>query len=175
MSLAASRTPSQPDSQRNLNSPVAARETCTCRQKFPCAVDKSVPSNSSRRDGNTVLCCAVAPAELNSYGTVGVFLRGRAVDVVGVLLVLMEISVRSVNTDRPEAVNGNIAFDREFVNGLSIVLGRHDGQIEGVFGSVAAPTCGAQDQMPDRSTLPRGPNIPVVSVRVPATPRRLRP
>jgi hypothetical protein len=38
----------------------------------------------------------------------------------------MQIAVRSVNGDRPKAVDGNLAIDGELVNGLAVVLFGHD-------------------------------------------------
>src|ERR1044071_1186014 len=74
---------------------------------FPRPIEAN-PVVPPRHDRQAVGNLAIAATELNIDRLVRVFLRRDVVDRVGVLIVFMEIAVRSVNADRPECIDWNI-------------------------------------------------------------------
>jgi hypothetical protein len=73
-------------------------------------------------EGDAVRDLAVAAAELYSDGFIGIFLCGNVVDGVGIVGVGREIALGIVDTDEPEAVDGDV-FDDESVDLLAVIVG----------------------------------------------------
>ncbi len=113
------------------------------RSVHPCGV---VPALD---DGQAVRDLAVASAELDSHRTIRVLLGRDVIDRVGVVVVLLEEALGVVQADRPERIHRNVAWHRQFVDGLAIVLFWREAGVARVLVRIAAPAGGRADQVVD--------------------------
>jgi hypothetical protein len=67
-----------------------------------------------------------------------------------------------IDADRPETVDRNV-LDVELVDGLAVVVGGRDVQVEGVLFRIAAQAAADPIRRRTGSTFPLGPNMPLVS------------
>ena len=106
----------------------------------------------ARHDRQAVLDLAVAATELDRDRAVAVLLCRNVVERIGVEIVLLEVALCIVDTDRPERVDWNV-LDVELVDGRAVVVFRCDVQIGRILVGIASPGRRGSDEMPDRLDL----------------------
>ena len=81
------------------------------------------------------------------------FLRRDAVERIGIVRVLLEITLGIVKADRPERVDWHVGRDVEPIDRVAVVPGWGEARIARVLVRITAPTGGGSDQMLDRINL----------------------
>src|SRR5436853_195366 len=71
-------------------------------------------------DGDAVGRLPIPAPELDVDEAISILLPGDAVDRVGIVLVLLVVTLRVVDADGPEGIDGDV-LDTELVSGLTIV------------------------------------------------------
>ena len=136
-----------------LSSPPAPPGISICRRGFPGAGDRAARCSSTLHDRQAVRNLAVAAAELDGDRSVRAFLRRDAVERIGIVQVLLEITLGVVKADRPERVDWHVGRDVEPIDRVAVVPGWGEARIARVLVRITAPTGGGSDQMFDRINL----------------------
>src|SRR5215831_8044431 len=111
---------------------------------------RPIPSIHNRQ---AIRNLAVAAAELDRHRAVRVLCCGDVIEIIGVILILLEIALRVIDADGPESVDRHSCGNGQPIDRLAVIPGGRVADIKRDRLRVAAPTRRSAYDMPYRVDL----------------------